>query len=85
MMDIQCQLMLQPLALEKYNAFIDECYEVLNGFPVSYSIATMNVLIHGQEKEVFRAVEGLFSFARTKHPTILLYAIYSTAFDYKAG
>jgi len=77
--------MLQPLALENYHAFIDECYELLNQYPVSYSIATMNVLIHGTEKDVFHAVEALFTFARKKHPTLLLYAIYSTAYDYQAG
>lgn len=77
--------MLQPLALENYHAFIDECYELLNQHPISYSIATMNVLIHGKEKDVFRAVEALFAYARTRHPTLLLYAIYSTAYDYQAG
>jgi len=82
-MEIQCQLMLHPLALETYHIFIDECFELLNHHPVSYSIATMNVLVHGEEKSVFDAVSALFHFAREKHPYIILHAIYSTAFDYQ--
>lgn len=81
-MEIQCQLMLHPLALNDYHVFMDECFELLNQFPISYSIATMNVLIHGEEAKVFEAVQALFSFAHKKHPLIVLHAMYSTAFDY---
>ncbi len=81
-MDIQCQLMLHPLAVTDYQSFIEECFEVLTQFPISYSMATMNVLVHGDEKDVFEAVQALFSFAHKKHPYIILHALYTTAFSY---
>jgi len=81
-MEIQCQLMLHPLALTDYHSFIEECFEILNQFPISYSMATLNVLIHGEEKNVFEAVQSLFLFACQKHPLIILHALYSTAFHY---
>ena len=81
-MEIQCQLMLHPLALTDYHSFMEECFEVLNQFPISYSMATMNVLVHGDEKNVFEAVQALFSFAHKKHPYVILHALYATAFNY---
>ena len=81
-MDIQCQLMLHPLALTDYHSFIEECFELLSQFPISYSMATMNVLVHGDEKNVFEAVQALFSYAHNKHPYVVLHALYTTAFNY---
>jgi len=81
-MKIQCQISLYPLGNKQFKKIIDECLETLNHPGISYSIATMSTLIHGEFDEVFKSVEQLYRHALTMDPTFILNASYSSLTEY---